>query len=129
MTEKEWLECADPRAMLGFLKGRTSQRKLRLFTCSCCRAFWHLLIDERSRQAVEIAEQYADKKKTCEEVAEAFREACEASLRIRQSAEWSETVLRFRRPRDPEQVSRAAFVAAFAAGEGLLGVGFFKSSP
>src|SRR5437764_15304709 len=60
MTEAEWLTCADPDPMLGFLKGRTTGRKLRLLACACCRRIWHLLTDERSRRAVEAGEQYAD---------------------------------------------------------------------
>jgi hypothetical protein len=62
MTEGEWLDAIDPAAMLDFLRdsGRAGDRKLRLFAVACCRRIWDFLLDNRSRLALEVSEQYAD---------------------------------------------------------------------
>src|SRR5262245_59190965 len=95
MTEDDWLASGDPRELLRFLlrgrrgrrRGRRnrrppaaslSDRKSRLFTCACCRLVWHLLKDERSRAAVEVAERFADGLVDEDERARAHQAANEA---------------------------------------------------
>jgi len=62
VTEQEWMTCTDPTSMILFLQatGKVSARKLRLVAVTCCRRVWPLLTDERSRRAVELAEQSVD---------------------------------------------------------------------
>lgn len=73
MTEAEWLAGDQPKRMLEFLarldlhpwleysaRVRVSERKLRLVAVACCRTVWDQLSDQRSRDAVEAAEQAVD---------------------------------------------------------------------
>jgi hypothetical protein len=60
MTEAEWETCQDPEKMLEYLRGRASDRKLRLFAVACCRRIWRLLRSKALREAVEVSEQWAD---------------------------------------------------------------------
>jgi hypothetical protein len=64
MTEAEWLTCRNSLAMLRSIGDRASDRKLRLFQVGCCRRMWSLVSDERWREAVLVAERYADKEAT-----------------------------------------------------------------
>ena len=90
MTEEEWLSCTDPTPMLRYLKERqTSERKLRLLACACCRQIWDLLPDPRSRQAVETAERYADGEAGPVELARARNKALAASDRGANRAAWA----------------------------------------
>ena len=65
MTEAEWLACAEPVRFFAYLKrskrhgGLATERKIRLLRVGCCRRIWRLLA-ESSRNAVEIAEQFAE---------------------------------------------------------------------
>ena len=76
MTEAEWLGCAHPEPMLQFLRGKASDRKLRL--CACCRYVPALLADVRSRRAVEVAERFVDGLARHEELSEAQQAAIDA---------------------------------------------------
>jgi hypothetical protein len=62
MNEAEWLAAKSVVPLRDWCgQGRKRDlRKERLFACACCRRFWDHLRDERSRAAIEAAEQFAD---------------------------------------------------------------------
>lgn len=41
-------------------ESKCSRRKTTLFACACVRQVWHLLTDDRSKKAIEAAEDYVD---------------------------------------------------------------------
>ena len=84
MTVDERLACTNPQTMLEFLRGRASDRKLRLFACACCRRIWGLLAAEPLRQAVGAAERFADGLSGWDELEEASARAERAELPQRQ---------------------------------------------
>jgi hypothetical protein len=59
MTEEEWLASADPEPMLRFARRFADDAALRTFACACCFRVWGLVVDERARSAVEVAESFA----------------------------------------------------------------------
>src|SRR3954466_13403347 len=79
VAEHEGVVSTDPKAMLTTVKGRASDRKLRLFACACSRRNWSLLPDERSRRAVEVAEAFADGVGTRKDMEAAKASALEAA--------------------------------------------------
>jgi hypothetical protein len=101
MTETEWLGCTEPTPMLEFLGDRASSRKLQLFAVACCRHIWPLITEAHCREAVEIAERFADGLVT----AEAQEAAHAAAERVRQEVEDTEAPL----------FSGVAYATAYAA--------------
>ena len=60
MTEPEWLACADPTPMLKVVRGKVSDRKLRLFAVACCRRGRSILRSRTTLAALDALEAYAD---------------------------------------------------------------------
>jgi hypothetical protein len=58
VTESEWLLKSDPTSMVEFLRKtrKLSKRKRLLFGVACCHRIRHLLVDDRSVRAIEVAE-------------------------------------------------------------------------
>src|SRR5262245_41045217 len=80
MTEAEWLACTDTRRMRAFLRDKASDRKVRRFACACCRRIWPLISDPWGREAVEVAERYADGAASEEELGRAWDACCRFDL-------------------------------------------------
>jgi hypothetical protein len=111
VTEAEWNQCADPDPMLEFLARKVDQqavrvliltfnfsatlrqfeRKLRLFVTHCCRQVWDKLDDDRSRRAIQVAEQLAEGRATRAELRQAHRGAHQVSCERIANADWSAT--------------------------------------
>src|SRR5947209_17470319 len=71
MTKKEWLRCTEPGSMLEFLRGKVTDRKLRLFGVACCRSAFYgelcVFADEESlllRQMLDMDEWMCDRLST-----------------------------------------------------------------
>jgi hypothetical protein len=60
-------------------EGVLTDRELRLFACFCARQNWHLLTDDRSKHAIEVAERYADGLATDDDLAAASAAARDAA--------------------------------------------------
>lgn len=60
MTEAEWESGDDPDPMLQFVRGKASDRKLRLFAAACFRRLAALLPDSRQQRGIDALEQWAE---------------------------------------------------------------------
>lgn len=109
MTEADWLACLDPQPMLEFLRGKASDRKLRLFACACCRRIWPLLTDPRSREAVEVAERFAEGTARAADLSAVYSSSYDAFYAA--DAE----VARFLDAGEPNRISAAHRIAVHAA--------------
>jgi hypothetical protein len=87
ITEADWRACEDPTSLLHFLRDKGSERKWRLFAVACCRRIDHLITDERSRRAIEVAARYAEGTAT-EEALEEARTAAQEAQEEAKHAEW-----------------------------------------
>jgi len=74
MTEAEWLACTDSQPMLEFLRGKASERKLRLFSCACHFRVWDRIPNEDRRIILKL-EQLADGQATYQELNRVYRKA------------------------------------------------------
>jgi len=84
--QEAWDTAPEPRwvAWIAIQPGVLTDRELRLFACFCARQNWHLLTDPRSRNAVEVAERYAE--------GNASQEELEAAAWAAWSAAWMESL-------------------------------------
>ncbi|HTU21789.1 MAG TPA: hypothetical protein VMG10_27370 [Gemmataceae bacterium] len=77
MTEIEWFSCTVLKLMLDHLGREANARKIRLYACGYARWLGSHMEDQRLRQAVEVAELFADGMAKRSELMAAFKEAHE----------------------------------------------------
>jgi hypothetical protein len=126
VTEAEWLGKVDfdlyHEACEWLLEEKKNGRKLRLWSCACCRRLGDFLADRRSWNALEVAERMADGLADKGEVQKA-RKAAALVPQIRQRlrgtpAEWAANVARFLlHPSAAEASQTAAIRASIARAE------------
>ena len=84
MTEAKWRTGTDPMPMLAFLRGKTSDRKLRLFACAFCLSVDDVLAEEDCCNAVKVAERFADGLANPEEL----QAACTSARLVWTTSSW-----------------------------------------
>lgn len=107
--ETAWNTCERGDWMIWLLtesKNEVTDQELRLIAVECCRSIQHLMTDQRSINAVDVAERYANGEATDEELRQARAAAEDAGAAAREAgaAAWA---------------ARAAAAAARAAAAGV----------
>jgi hypothetical protein len=74
VTEAEWLEATDPVPILESMRGKASDRRLRLFAVACCRRMRPPRHDAEHRLLIETAEACADETRSALHSSSAYRE-------------------------------------------------------
>jgi hypothetical protein len=75
--------------MLEFVHGKVSERKLRLFACSCCRRVERFLKDEVVRKALDAAERYGEGRIRISTLDKWHRKAATARDLLRKAQGWT----------------------------------------
>jgi hypothetical protein len=92
MTEAEWLVSLDQRAIVTFLRGKVSKRKLRLLAIACSVAIRPLL-GQHALHVLEVAERFADGLASKEDLTRARTEARRAEktavVRLQPDLAWA----------------------------------------
>jgi hypothetical protein len=91
MTEAEWLVSVNSRTMLATVSGKGSERIWRLFAVACVRRVEDRMRDARSRNALEVADRFADGTATRTELQAARAQAEEAAYQAHRD-EWEDEV-------------------------------------
>jgi hypothetical protein len=81
VTEAEWVACNDPHARLTFLRGKVSDRKLRLFAVASCRQVWDQF-EQPCQRWIEAAELFADHLLPAEQLRDIHAEALRTHWQI-----------------------------------------------
>lgn len=79
MAEAERLVASDLWQLLEFLRGRSSNRKLRFFAVACYRRIWSLMAQDSAKQSVLTVERYGDGQATFDELTSASELVSEMS--------------------------------------------------
>jgi hypothetical protein len=79
MNAHQWPACTDPAPMLAHLRPHASDRQWRLFAVACCRRVWRWLDEDAVRNAVAVAERFADARASATDLAFARTRAQQAA--------------------------------------------------